>query len=175
MWMYSIRIILILFLVIGMDFSGTPLMSQILVQLEKYDDPEAVKFGPGNYLTYRTTETGDQWIRSKIISIDFENQKIEFVRNYENLEDITYVKIANQTTKVLGDKLMQFSILWFLYGGITHLVNEEYKFGWDTAGIGAGAFFTGFVVKKLGGEKIYNVKKRDRLRIIDISWPEPRG
>jgi hypothetical protein len=151
------------------------IQGQVLVQLEKYDDPQAIKFGPGNYLHYKTRTSEDTWTRSKIEKIDYENQLIVFVRGYEKLDDITHIKIVNQTTKVLGDKLMQFSILWFLYGGITHLISDDYKFGWDTAGIGAGAFFTGFVIKKLGGEKIYNVKKRDRLRIIDISWPEPRG
>jgi hypothetical protein len=155
--------------------SNNCIQGQVLVQLEKYDDPQAIKFGPGNYLHYKTMASEDTWTRSKIEKIDYENQLIVFVRGYEKLEDITHIKIVNQTTKVLGDKLMQFSILWFLYGGVTHLISDDYKFGWDTAGIGAGAFFTGFVIKKLGGEKIYNVKKRDRLRIIDISWPEPRG
>lgn len=169
------RPIFALIFVFSLVFYKNQVMCQVLVQLEKYDDPQGIKFGPGNHLIYKTEKSGDEWTRSKIEKVDFENQIIVFVRGYEHLKDITHIKIVNQTTKVLGDKLMQFSILWFLYGGITHLINDDYNFGWDTAGVGAGAFFTGFVIKNLGGEKIYNVKKRDRLRIIDISWPEPRG
>jgi hypothetical protein len=155
--------------------SGIDATAQVFVRLEKYDDPKSVKFGPGSTMYYRTYEEGDRWLKSKISEVDYENQIIVFVRGYEYLKDITHVKILNQTTKVLGDKLMQFSIAWFLYGGIATLINDDYTFGWDTAGIGIGAFVTGFVTKNLGGEKIFNVKKRDRLRIVDISWPEPRG
>lgn len=150
------------------------LTGQVLLQLEKYDDPQSIKFAPGNSIYYKS-KSEKNWVKGKIEKIDYEEKLVVFTRSYEYVDDITHIKIVNPTTRLLGDRLMQFSILWFLYGGVTHLINDEYKFGWDTAGIGAGAFLTGFVIKKLGGKKIYNVKGRDRLRIIDISWPEPRG
>ncbi len=76
--------------------------------------------------------------------------------------------------KQLGIKLMQFSAAWFLYGGISKLIDDENPFGWDHAGIGGGAFLTGFIMSKLASSTTYDVKDgKDRLRIIDISWPDP--
>ena len=147
--------------------------AQVLVQLEIYDNPKGIKFGPGSTLSYKTT-TMENWKTEKIQSINYETQIIVFTSGFEHLDNIIKVRRYKPWVRQLGLKLMQFSAAWFLYGGISELINDDFSFGWDHATIGGGAFVTGFVMYKLAAVSTYNVKGgKDRLRIIDISWPDP--
>ena len=168
------RLQLIFFGVLCLSFGLTTTMKgQVLLQLEIYDNPKSYKYGPGSKLSYKTT-TMEDWETEKIESIDYENQIIVFQSGYEHLDNIVKVRRYKPWVKQLGLKLMQFSAAWFLYGGISKLINEDNPFGWDHVGIGGGAFFTGFVMSKLASSTTYDVKDgKDRLRIIDISWPDP--
>jgi len=144
-----------------------------LLQLELYDNPKAIKYGPGSTLSY-LTDSMEDWKTEKIQSIDYENQIIVFTSGYEHLSNITKVRRYKPWVRQLGLRLMQFSAAWFLYGGIVQVADKDFSFGWDHAGIGGGAFITGFVMYKLASSTTYDVQGGgDRLRIIDISWPDP--
>ena len=147
--------------------------AQVLLQLELYDNPKGIKFGPGSTLSYKTT-TMEDWKTEKIQSINYDTQIIVFTSGYEHLDNIVKVRRYKPWVRQLGLKLMQFSAAWFLYGGISELINDDFSFGWDHATIGGGALVTGFVMYKLASSTTYDVKGgKDRLRIIDISWPDP--
>ena len=154
-------------------FTTHSVNAQILLQLELYDNPKSIKYGPGSKLTYKTN-TITEWETERIESIDYENQIIVFQSGYEHLEAITKVRRYKPWVKGIGMQLMRFSAAWFLYGGISKLIDNDNPFGWDHFGIGGGAFLTGFVMSKLASSTTYDVQGgKDRLRIIDISWPNP--
>jgi hypothetical protein len=116
----------------------------------------------------------EDWKTEKIQSINYDTQIIVFTSGYEHLDNIIKVRRYKPWVRQLGLKLMQFSAAWFLYGGISELINDDFSFGWDHATIGGGALVTGFVMYKLAASTTYDVKGgKDRLRIIDISWPDP--
>ncbi len=166
---YIFFVAVVLFLSVSQMLHG-----QQLLQLEIYNDPIAKKFGPGDVLIYQTKSL-KEWQTDKIESVDYENQLVFFVNGYEHLDNFTKVKIYKKWVKQLGLKLMQFSAAWFLYGGIVEIIDDDFDFGWDTVGVGGGALITGYFLYKFASSKTYDVKGKDRLRIIDISWPEPRG
>ena len=160
---------------IGFLLSFSPMVQgQQLLQLEIYNDPIAKKFGPGDVLIYQTKSL-KEWQTDKIESVDYQNQLVFFVNGYEHLDNFTKIKIYKKWVKQLGLKLMQFSAAWFLYGGIVEIIDDDFDFGWDTVGVGGGTLITGYFLYKFASSKTYDVKGKDRLRIIDISWPEPRG
>ncbi|NNF35982.1 MAG: hypothetical protein HKN68_17875 [Saprospiraceae bacterium] len=168
------HVVSLVVLILGMNMTlPDTLSSQVLLQLEIYDNPKSFKYGAGATLSYKTTSMED-WETEKIESIDYENQIIVFKSGYENLDNIVKVRRYKPWVKGLGLQLMRFSAAWFLYGGISKLINSENPFGWDHVGIGGGAFLTGFIMTKLASSTTYDVKGgKDRLRIIDISWPDP--
>lgn len=147
--------------------------SQILLQLEFYDNPKSIKYKIGEQLIFKTEESA-QWKTKRIEKLDYDNQIIIFTSSYQDLNEITQVKRHKRWVKQLGLKLMQFSAAWFLYGGIAHFAVDDFDFGYDTLGIGGGALLTGYIMYKFAGTKTYDVKNKERLRIIDISWPDPR-
>ena len=162
--------ILTIGLFLGFSITGN---AQVLLQLELYDNPKSIKYGPGSTLTY-FSKSLQEWKTEKIESINYESKIIVFTSGYEHLDDLLKVKRYKPWVRQLGLRLMQFSAAWFLYGGIAQIVSDDYDFGWDHAGIGGGAFVTGYVLYKLASTTTYNVKGgKDRLRIIDISWPDP--
>lgn len=154
-------------------FNGIPQgNSQIFLQLEFYDNPKSIKYQVGEQLTFKTEESS-QWITKRIEKLDYDNQIIIFTSSYQDLTEITQVKRHKKWVKQLGLKLMQFSAAWFLYGGIAHFAADDFDFGYDTLGIGGGALLTGYVMYKFAGTSTYDVKNKERLRIIDVSWPDP--
>ena len=156
-------------LLISISLSG-----QKILRIEKYDDPKSIEYYSGQNLIYQL-DGDERWRTRKIKSLDYENQLIIFDVGYEPISNIKNIKRFNKIPKYLGMTLMRFSAAWFIYGGITELVNEDWSFDRNIVSIGVGAFVTGFILSKFASTKIYGFESKNRLRIIDISWPEPRG
>jgi len=59
-----------------------------------------------------------------------------------------------------------------LIEGLTaaNLIESNYRFGTDTAVIGATAAITGYLTQKLWSKAIKKLNKRKRVRIIDIRF-----
>jgi len=159
---------------LALFFLLSGLSAQKILRIERYDDPQSIEYYPSQKLIYKLDED-DRWRTRKIRSLDYENQLIIFDVGYEPVSNIKYVKRYKKAPKFLGMMLMRFSIAWFVYGGITELVNDDWSFDRNIVSIGVGAFVTGFILNKFASTTIYGFESKNRLRIIDISWPEPRG
>ena len=71
--------------------------------------------------------------------------------------------------------LQTFGVAWFGFGGIAHFTTDSFDFGVDTFVTGTTALTTGWLIRKLFKFKKYKIGKKTRLKILDLSWPEPRG
>lgn len=169
MYIILSRFIVIIVFLTGMMYT---LSGQVFIQLEHYDDPVSTRFFIGDYFMYQTSSTGKKWFNEKIESIQFDEEMVYFTSGMLKLDEITKVKVYKRWARGFGDLLIRFGGGWFAYAGVTHFLNEDWNFGWDTAAIGGTAIFLGFLMKKVVATSTYNVKKKNRLRIMDIQWPE---
>ncbi|HMQ08160.1 MAG TPA: hypothetical protein PKC30_12730 [Saprospiraceae bacterium] len=168
-----IRCYIFLLISILLYVSASVSHAQVFLQLEYYDNPVSTRFFIGDYFMYQTQSTGKKWFHEKIEVIDYQQEFIYFSSGMVSLNEITRIKLYKKWAKGFGDILIRFGAGWFAFAAVTHFLNDNWNFGADTAAIGGGAIILGFLMKKVVATKSYNVKKQNRLRIIDVNWPDP--
>lgn len=146
--------------------------TQVLLQLEITKEVQAVKFGVGQKVTFKSQEFPNVWQQKKIERILLEENVLVFEDGMININDITHFQLRNNAASNAGKMLMAFSAGWFLFGGVAVLANNI-KFNWGTFAIGAVAGGLGWFMDKVISRKNYKIGKNAQLRIIDISFPTP--
>ena len=104
-----------------------------------------------------------------------EEKIIIFEGGMINLDDIIQVRRTRGWATTIGYMLQTFGVAWLSFGIVGDLAYGNVNFGWDTFAIGATSYGSGWLIRKLFKYKKYKIGKKVRLKILDLSWPEPRG
>lgn len=144
--------------------------SQKLLQLEIYRQVEAVKFGEGSTIVFKTKDRPGEWQTKKIETVITGEDILIFEDGMVNVSDITHFRLQNQTAAAVGKLFTGFGTGWLVFGGIAQLAGR-YKFTWSTFAIGVVAVGIGWLFNKIVSKRTFRIGKNANLRIIDISFP----
>ena len=146
---------------------------QYILQLEKFRVTRGEKFYPGQKITFKDKAFPDEWRTETIERIIPSDSLIITEMGMIHINDFTHFRTFNEKVNAISKMLKTFAAAWFLYGGLAY-IGADFDFGWDTAIVGGTAFVSGWLLKKLFYKNTYKLGKKHRLRILDISWPEPQ-
>lgn len=161
------RFLLLIILMFGLFISAG---AQKLLQLEILREVEAIKFGEGSTITFKTKEYPKEWQTKKIETIIPVDDILIFEDGMLPLKDITHLRLNNSTAKAFSRLFSGFGAGWLLFGGVAQIAGD-YKFTWGTFAIGAVAVGLGWILNKFISKRTYKMGKNANLRIIDISFP----
>jgi len=145
--------------------------AQIFLRLDIPDDPQSLRFFPDSEFEIKTTRLPDTWIKKKVVSFIPETKTIIFDQDFLKLEDITAIRINNRTPRAIGLTFQTFGTAWLGYGAIAYATGGEVS--QTDALIGAGAFASGWLLRKLGKYKVYDLSLGYKLHMIDVRFPPP--
>jgi len=169
------RLILSIVFILSMWVSPQVVDAQVVLYLEVMTEDKPIKYYEGQELMYKSKAFPDDWLKIKIERIMDEEKLILFDGGMLKLDDIIQIRRTRGWATVLGYMLQTFGVAWFGFGGIAHFTTDSFDFGVDTAVIGGTAIISGWLIKKLFRFKKYKIGKKIRLKILDLSWPEPGG
>ena len=164
---------LVLFLVFSQFFSEK-CHAQILLQLEVPHQVEAIKFAPGDEITFKSSDRPNEWQKRTIDYIIHGDDLLVFEDGMVPLKDITHFRIYNRTAKAFGHLFLGFGSGWFVFGSIASLAGK-YSFTTGTFAIGAVALGIGWLMQKVISKRTFKIGKNGNLRIIDITFPSGIG
>lgn len=159
-----------IFFILVFECLNLNIYAQRLLQLEVPRQIEAVKFGEGDKITFKSKDRPGEWQIRVIETIIPGDDLIVFEDGMVKLSEITHFRIYNGTAKAFGQMLTGFGGAWFLFGGVAQLAGK-YKFSWGTFAIGAVAVGVGWLLNKIISRRTFRIGKNGNLRIIDISFP----
>jgi len=151
------------------------LNSQIYLQLERFNNPQSKKFGIGDNLEFRLKEFPDTWRKLEIRDLKPEEQLILFEDKYYNVDEFSELRLRYPVVKSLGIKFMQFSVVWFTYGGVATIFDEDFTIGKNEIILGASFAVTGLVMSTLLNKFKVKLGKRKRLRVMDLRFKDDFG
>jgi len=160
----------LLAIIICLSIITTNTNAQVVLQLEKYNNPRTEKFYPGYKLDYKEKYLPKEWQKRTIIEIIDNDQIIVFEDGVVALKDIIAVRRGRPFINYLSKGLYIFGANWFVLGGLATLA-DKYEFDSRDAIIGGTAFIAGWVLSKFY-YKTTKLNNKNRLRILDLSWPE---
>ena len=149
--------------------------AQVVLYVEVMTDDKPIKYYEGQELMFKSQEYPEDWRQIKITRIIDEEKLILYDGGMIKLSDIIEIRRTRSWAVVAGYMLQTFGIAWYGFGGIAHFTTSSFDFGVDTFVIGGTAIVSGWLIKKLFRFKKYKIGKKVRLKILDLSWPEPRG
>ena len=144
--------------------------AQKLLQLEILREIEAIKFGEGSIITFKTKDYPKEWQIKTIETIIPVDDILVFDDGMIALKDITHLRMSNTTARAFGRLFSGFGAGWLLFGGVAQIAGD-YEFTWGTFAIGAVAVGLGWILNKFVSKRTYKMGKNANLRIIDISFP----
>ncbi len=163
-----------LFLFLFFSFSSAVKMdAQVVLYMEMMGIEKPIKFYEGQSLSFKSTEYPDEWQSVKIDRIIDDEKLILYKGGMLKLDQITDIRITRGWANTLGYMLQTFGAAWFGFGGVAHFTDDNFSFGGDTLAIGGTAIASGWLIRKLLKYKKYKIGRRNRLRILDLSWPDP--
>ena len=148
--------------------------SQILLQLEKYKVDKPQKFYIGQEITFKMRDYPDEWRKEKIERLLYDEQLIVTDMGLVPLGDISHFRTYNMKVYYAAAAMQSFAAVYMVYGGIAMLATD-FRFTGVQLILGGGAYVGGWLLKKLFYKNTYALGDKHRLRILDISWPEPTG
>lgn len=149
--------------------------AQVVLYVEVMTEDKPIKYYEGQDFMFKTKEYPDEWQSIKIERLMDEEKIILFDGGMLNLDDIIELRRTRPWATTIGYMLQTFGVAWFAFGGVAHFTTSSFDFGVDTAVIGGTAIVSGWLLRKLFKFKKYKVGNKVRLKILDLSWPEPRG
>ena len=149
--------------------------AQIFLQLERFDNPKSKKFQIGEDFEFRLHEYPKTWRKSEMIDLIPEKQLIVFEDTYYSIEEIKDIRLRYPTIKALGTRTMQFSAVWFVYGGVATLASEGYTMSEREIILGGSVALAGFLLRQFFSKKRVKLGKRKRLRVMDLRFKLDNG
>lgn len=149
--------------------------AQVVLYMEIMTEIKPIKYYEGQTLMFKSKEFPEDWRMVKIERLMDEEKLILFDGGMLKLEDIIEIRRTRPWSKVVGYMLQTFGVAWFGFGGLAHFTTDNFNFGVDTAVIGGTAIVSGYLIRKIFKYKKYKVGRKVRLKILDLSWPEPGG
>ncbi len=158
-------------LVIFLLLTCQSLFSQVVFQVERLKEIVPEKYYEGSILMYQEKVYPGEWFKRKISEIKDKEKMLFFEDGYFlEIKNITMIRTQQPIMNGVSKGLYGFGGSWLVFGAIASL-REDYEPGWDTVAIGGLSLLGGYVLSKHKYKKT-KINKRNRLRIIDISWPE---
>lgn len=163
--MIWIRTILVLLFTLVIHTSD----AQVVFQVERLEQASPEKYYNGYILEYKTAAFPKEWFKKRIIEIKDKEKMIVFENGYIYIDEITVIRKRRAYMNVVSKMLYGFGASWFLFGTIATLTGD-YDPGLDTVAIGGLSLLGGWIFRQFYYAKT-TINKRNRLRIIDLSWP----
>ncbi len=149
--------------------------AQVVLYMEMMGEEKPIKYYEGQSLSYKCVAYPDEWQEIIIDRVVDEEKLILYPGGMLKLSDITEIRRTRGWANTIGYMLQTFGTAWLAFGGIAHFSYATFTFGVDTLIIGVTAMATGWLIKKLLKYKKYKIGRRNRLKILDLSWPAPVG
>lgn len=129
------------------------------------------KYYVGDQLVYKLKSDQKQWMAEYISDIDVDQGYLLFENRIVSLDQIAAIQIRDggQFAKTMSLLLTRFGYSW----GFWTLVSAGFgdRITPTTIGIGVGSIMVGQLLR-FAFFKTYKVKKRKRLRLIDLTFYE---
>lgn len=162
-------------MIVFMSSISTTVSAQVVLYLELMKEEKPIKYYEGQMLSYKSAEYPGEWNEVVIERIMDAEQIILFDGGMLKLSDITDVRRTRPWARTVGLMMQTFGVAWLGFGGLAHFTTSTFDFGVDTAVIGGTSIIAGYTIRKLFKYKKYKIGNKHRLKILDLSWPEPRG
>jgi len=158
---------LFLFLIL---FSSTT-QAQIYLQLEEKNNPEVIrKMHIDQTLIFKLKAYPESWRTQRIFDILPKENVIVFDENLFKPDDISMLQFKRPWAKSIGNKMVQFGVAWYAYGGLASLGISQYRMSRREAIIGASIAGVGLLLKPLFYKKNIRLGKNFNLRIVDLRF-----
>ena len=164
-----------LFLIIACVFSVLETNAQVVLYMEMMGEEKPIKYYEGQSLSFKSVVYPDEWQEIRIDRIVDEEKFILYPGGMLKLSDITDVRRTRAWANTIGYMLQTFGTAWLAFGGVAHFAYSTFTFGVDTLVIGVTSMAAGWLIRKLLKYKKYKIGRRNRLKILDLSWPAPVG
>jgi len=89
--------------------------------------------------------------------------------NYYKPSDLYQLGYERKFFRQFGGRLMQFSAVWFVYGGLAS-ITPDYNMSQSEAIIGGSIGVVGFLMSRIVGKRKVKLGGRNNLRILDIRF-----
>jgi hypothetical protein len=149
--------------------------AQVVLYVEIMTEDKPIKYYEGQSLMFKEKQFPEDWQLVKINRIIDAEKIILYEGGMLKMEDIIEIRRTRPWATAIGYMLQTFGVAWLTFGGIAHFTTDSFDFGVDTAVIGGTAIISGWLIRKLFKYKTYKIGKKVRLKILDLSWPEPGG
>tara|TARA_R110000737_G_scaffold339177_2_gene360853 strand:+ start:1571 stop:2071 length:501 start_codon:yes stop_codon:yes gene_type:complete len=149
--------------------------AQVVLYLEMMGEEKPIKYYEGQMLSFKSAEYPDEWQDVKIDRIMDDEKFVLYDGDMLKMSDIIEVRRTRGWANTIGYMLQTFGVAWFGFGAIAHFTTSTFAFGVDTLAIGATAIASGWIIRKFLKYKKYKIGRRYRLKILDLSWPDPVG
>lgn len=147
--------------------------AQVVLYMEIMGQEKPIKYYEGQSLSYKSAEFPDEWQDIRIERVVDDEKLILYNGGMLKLDDIIEIRRSRAWANTVGYMLQTFGTAWLAFGGVIHFTDSNFSFGLDTLAIGGTALGTGWLIRKLFRYKEYKIGRRYRLKILDLSWPDP--
>jgi len=112
----------------------------------------------------------DDWRMQKMFEIMPKENVVIFDENFFKPEEISMIQLRRPWAKSLGNKMMQFAAVYYVYGGIITLAPNDTSMNKNQILLGGGIASGGFLLKKLFYKRNIKLGKNFNLRIVDLRF-----
>lgn len=153
-------------------FISCSLGAQVYVQLEIFNDPKAIKYSPGDQITYQVSYNPGVWNKGRIDQILVDENTLVLNNEILELKYITHFMLFRNSVKYLTGTVQSFGIIWLVQGSIAAVFGENTS--WlNVISVGGGSFLGGWIFRKLFYKIPVKLNDKNRLRIIDTRFVLP--
>ncbi len=147
------------------------LNGQKYLQIEKYGSPYTQKISIGTPIEYKLQDEDFYSIR-EIQDLDIENGLIVFSDRYLDPERIAFMRSQRAWPKTIGTSLLFFGVGWSTFAAIGTATDDDpnTSYRWSDAIVTGTSISLGLILGHVFKFKTIKFGKRNRLRILDISF-----
>ena len=162
----------LLLLTLLFTIATTHLSAQRVLLLEKYGQSKSQRLVEGDGLTFRMK--GDNFWQSGVITeLRPDIQAIVMNERFVMIDEIEALRLSGSGfANYAGLTLMTFGAGWSFFGLVGYPLdgNPETNYGTFDLTITATAVASGFLLRQLFARKKMKLNKRNRLRIVDLTF-----
>lgn len=160
-----------IFIIALLSCSYSTATSQTYLYLEDMTQVRAIKIPVGSTISIKTVDNSE-WTSYNISRLLDQDGLIIHTNGMIEIADITHLRRQRPWVKALAYSLQTFGVAWGLYGGIVLLANPSgttlpIVLTWSAIPIAAA-----FLMKKIWLYKKYKIGSKNRLKILDLSFPD---
>lgn len=167
--MLFLRLFFVSFLLVG-PF-GPSATGQKVIQIERYGRTKTTKLYIGDEVTFSLKDHPKQYYTRDILELYPEANTVQFAGGAVALDQIAAIRFtgSNSWAKGLSNSLLIFTGVWTVYSILDVLINtrEPAPFQYQ---VGGSTLLLSGVFGWLVPEKVVRFGKRNRLRILDLTF-----